>query len=85
MHGLEERGPLGLAGLTNELSPVPVVGKGDDDGQLAFTTYPSTSPLCFNLTINLTRFSIVKNATIHARPETYDRKWRQGKKMKKKN
>ena len=72
MHGLEERGPLGLAGLTNELSPLPVVGKGDDDGQLAFTTYPSTSPLCFNLTINLTRFSIVKNATIHARPETYD-------------
>ena len=33
MHGLEERGPLGLAGLTNELSPVPVVGKGDDDDE----------------------------------------------------
>ena len=82
MHGLEERGPLGLAGLTNELSPVPVVGKGDDDGQLVFTTYPSTSPLCFYLTINLTRSSIAENVTIHARPETYDRKWRQGKKMK---
>ena len=54
MHGLEERGPLGLAGLTNELSPLPVVGKGDDDGQLVFTTYPSTSALCFYLTINLT-------------------------------